>query len=98
MRTLQQKAFKRKKAKLNTAITKHDPKARSINKMEDFAYIRDATALLAFQDLGVIDKGEKTTLEEALNLRNRCGHPTKYSPGIKKASSFIEDVLGIVFV
>jgi hypothetical protein len=36
-------------------------------------------------------------LEEALNLRNRCGHPTKYRPGEKKVSSFIEDVAGIVF-
>jgi hypothetical protein len=24
-------------------------------------------------------------------------HPTKYIPGIKKASSFIEDIVGIVF-
>ena len=98
MRTLQQKALKKKAAKLNAALTKHDPKARAVNKVEDFAYIRDATALLAFQELGIIDKGEKTTLEEALDLSNRCGHPTKYVPGIKKASSFIEDVLGIVFV
>ena len=82
---------------LNAAIAKHDPKARPVNKLEDFAYIRDATALLAFQDLGVLDKGQKTTLGEALDLRNRCGHPTKYTPGVKKASSFIEDVLGIVF-
>lgn len=68
-----------------------------MSKLEDFAYIRDATALLAFQELGILDKGEKTTLAEALDLRNRCGHPTKYVPGVKKASSFIEDVVGIVF-
>jgi hypothetical protein len=53
--------------------------------------------LLALQELGILDKGEKTTLIEALDLRNRCGHPTKYTPGIKKASSFIEDVVGIVW-
>jgi hypothetical protein len=52
---------------------------------------------MALQDLALIDKGEKATLEEALNLRNRCGHPTRYKPGVKKASSFIEDVVGIVF-
>jgi hypothetical protein len=28
-----------------------------VSKLEDFAYIRDATALLAFQELGLIDKG-----------------------------------------
>jgi hypothetical protein len=97
IRTLQEEAFTNHKATLNAAIAKHDPKARPVNKLEDFAYIRDATALLAFQDLGVLDKGQKTTLGEALDLRNRCGHPTKYTPGVKKASSFIEDVLGIVF-
>lgn len=98
IRTLQQDAFAKKRADLNSAIAKHDPKARVVNKLEDFAYIKDATALLAFQELGLLDKGEKATLDEALGLRNRCGHPTKYVPGIKKASSFIEDVLGIVFV
>ncbi len=98
IRTLQQEALAKGKKKLNPAIAKHDPKARSVNKLEDFAYIKDATSLLAFQDLGVLDKGEKGTLDEALNLRNRCGHPTKYVPGPKKASSFIEDVIGIAFM
>jgi len=97
IRTLQEEAFTKHYANLNGAIVKHDPKARVVNKLEDFAYVRDATALLAFQELGILDKGQKTTLGEALDLRNRCGHPTNYVPGVKKASSFIEDVLGIVF-
>jgi len=97
IRTLQEESLSKHAATLNAAIIKHDPKARSVNKLEDFAYIRDATALLALQELGILDKGEKTTLGEGLDLRNRCGHPTKYIPGIKKASSFIEDVVGIVF-
>jgi hypothetical protein len=97
IRTLQEEAFTKHCQNLNAAIAKHDPKSRAVNKLEDFAYIRDATALLAFQELGILDKGEKTTLGEALDLRNRCGHPTNYVPGVKKASSFIEDVVGIVF-
>jgi hypothetical protein len=97
IRTLQEETFAKHTTNINRAIAKHDPKARPVTKLEDFAYIRDATALLAFQELGVLDKGEKATLGEALDLRNRCGHPTKYVPGIKKASSFIEDVVGIVF-
>lgn len=97
IRTLQEEALAYHHANLNAAITKHDPKARTVAKLEDFAYVRDATALLAFQEVGILDKGEKTTLSEALDLRNRCGHPTKYVPGVKKAASFIEDVVGIVF-
>jgi hypothetical protein len=97
VRTLQEEAITKHATGLNAAIARHDPKARAVSKLEDFAYIRDATALLAFQDLGILDKGEKTTLGEALDLRNRCGHPTKYIPGVKKASSFIEDVISIVF-
>jgi len=47
--------------------------------------------------LFVLDKNEKDILEEALNLRNKCGHPGKYKLGPKKVSSFIEDIVNIVF-
>lgn len=97
IRTLQEVALKKPSGTLNAAISKHDPKARTVSKIEDFAYLKDATTLLALQELGILDKGEKQTLEEGLNLRNRCGHPTSYKPGVKKASSFIEDILGIAF-
>jgi hypothetical protein len=53
--------------------------------------------LLAAKDLGQLDKNQKDTLEEALDLRNRCGHPGKYKPGVKKVSSYIEDIVSIVF-
>jgi hypothetical protein len=36
-------------------------------------------------------------LEHGLDLGNACGHASKYTPGGKKVSSFIEDVVGIVF-
>jgi hypothetical protein len=94
---LQEKALKSSKKKLNDAIAKHDPKAREVKKMDDFAYIKDKTLLLACGELGLLDKGERTTLEEALSLRNRCGHPTKYQPRAARAGAFIEDVVGVVF-
>ncbi len=97
IRTLQSKALAKGRKTLNAALVKHDPKARNVTKLDDFAYIKDASLLLALFDLSIVDKGEKGTLEENLDLRNRCGHPTKYKPGVNKASSFIEDVVGIVF-
>src|SRR5882724_7097567 len=53
IRTLQEEAFGKHPSTLNAAITKHDPKARPVNKLEDFAYVRDATTLLALQELGI---------------------------------------------
>jgi hypothetical protein len=82
---------------VTAAVQKHDPKARSINKIDDFAYVKEAVQLLAALGLGLLDKSEKDTLEEALDLRNRCGHPSKYKPGAKKVSAFVEDVTSILF-
>jgi hypothetical protein len=81
---------------LNAALQKHDPKARQVSKIDDFAYIKDAVLLLAAVDLGVLDKAQKTILQSALDVRNQCGHPTKYRPGIKKVASIIEDLVGIL--
>jgi hypothetical protein len=97
IRTLQELAWTHGAVAVNEAIRKHDQKAREVKKLDDFAYVKDSTTLLALQELGVLDKGQRSTLSEALDLRNRCGHPTKYKAGPKKVSSFIEDVVGIVF-
>lgn len=82
---------------VDLSVQKHDPKARPIRKVDDFAYIKDSTLLLAAQEVGMFDKNERGVLEDALDLRNRCGHPGKYKPGPKKVSSFIEDLVGTVF-
>ena len=97
IRTVEERMIAKGKNRLRAALTKHDPKARQVSKVEHFQYVKDKTTLLAAQELGIFDKGERSTLEDALNLRNRCGHPTKYGPGPKKASSFIEDVVNVVF-
>ncbi|SRR6266478_4469841 len=82
---------------INAAVRVHDLRAREIKKADDFAYIKESILLLAAEGVGVLDKNQRTTLEDALGLRNKCGHPTKYSPGILKASSFVEDVTGTLF-
>lgn len=97
VRTLQEQVLVKGIPQVNAAIQVHDPKARQVKKLDDFQYIKESILLLAAEGVGVLDKAERTTMEEALNLRNKCGHPNKYDPGIKKASSFIEDVAGIVF-
>jgi hypothetical protein len=97
IRTLHEEAMTLGAKAVTAAVQKHDPKARSIGKVDDFAYVKDKTFLLAAQDLGLIDKGERDTLQENLDLRNRCGHPTQYKPRESKARGFVEDIIGIVF-
>jgi len=97
IRTLQDRCLALGGAKVTAALQTHYPKARNVSKLDDFSYIKDSITLLAAKDLGLLDKNQKDTLEEALNLRNRCGHPGKYRPGVKKVSAFIEDVVGVVF-
>jgi len=97
IRTLQEKALTKGHEMVNAAIQKQAPRAREVKRREDFGWIKDRTFLDACPDIGILDKGEKDTLVDALNLRNRCGHPTKYRPGVQKARSFIEDVVGVVF-
>jgi hypothetical protein len=97
VRTIQADMMGKGAAAVTTAVQKHDPKSRAITKIDDFAYVKESILLLAASDLGIVDKNEKDTLTEALNLRNRCGHPSKYRPGVKKVSAFVEDVTSIVF-
>jgi len=96
IRNIQERCLKKGKL-LNVALKRVDSRARDVSSVEDFAYIKDSTVLLSAQELKIFDKSEKETLEEALKLRNRCGHPGKYKPKEKKVSGFIEDSLSIVF-
>lgn len=94
---LHEKALKEGTTTVTSALQKQDPRARTVSRIEHFAWIGDRVFLDATPDMGLLDKGEKDTLIDALNLRNRCGHPTKYKPGEAKAGGFIEDLLSIVF-
>jgi hypothetical protein len=84
-------------ATINPLVLKYDPKARQVKNIDDLVYIKESILLLVAQDLGIFDKNERGILENCLDLRNKCGHPGKYKIGPKKVSSFIEDIVGIVF-
>lgn len=97
IRVVQQDLLAKYKKGVAAAVHKFDARVPKVTRLDHFAYVKDATTLLAAQHLGLIDKNEKAVLEGSLRLRNSCGHPGKYKPGVKKVSSFIEDVVGIVF-
>lgn len=83
---------------LNAAIIRHFPKARIVDTIDDFAYIRDDVILKAAHDLGNFDKNQTAQLQECLNLRNQCAHPGNYTPGIQKVQSFVEVIIQIVYL
>ena len=97
VRQIQTEVIAKGSPAVTSAINKHDPKARAVKTIDDFAYVKESTVLLAALDLAILDKNEKDALKEALDLRNRCGHPGKYRPGVKKVSAFVEDITSIVF-
>ena len=97
IRMLQDKAMQKGKGAVTTAVQRHDSRAPRIASIDAFARIKDKDTLLAARDLGLIDKGEWVALQAGLDLRNQCGHPTKYQPKTAKVTAFIEDVAGIIF-
>ncbi len=97
IRNIQNKVMLSDRTSINKAVQKYDTKARQIKQIDDLSYIKESTLLLVAQELGLVDKNERSVLEDALGLRNKCGHPGKYKPGVKKVSGFIEDVVGILF-
>jgi hypothetical protein len=95
--TLRDDLWKQKSTKdIRNALQAHRQNAKFAKK-EDFAYVQDSELLQVAFDLSLIDKTQKGMLGQNLELRNGCGHPTLFNPREKKTSSFIEDVVGIIF-
>jgi len=82
---------------VSVAIGKYDANMRKIRTADDLVYLKESTLLLVAQELGLYDKNERGVLEECLQLRNKCGHPGKYKIGPKKVSSYIEDLVSVIF-
>lgn len=97
IRTLQEKALANYSQHLETCFRKHEPKAGKIGSLEDFARYRDTIQLLAFRDLGIIDKSEWRALQHGLDLRNDFGHPSKLRPGSNQVAAFLESIISVAF-
>jgi hypothetical protein len=93
---MRERVWKEGKSRIEEALQRHNPKAR-FRRKDDFSFVKDRALIDLTGDLAIHDKSERKRLIEALDLRNDCGHPVKYRPGEKKVSSFIEDVLQVVF-
>jgi hypothetical protein len=79
IRTIQERIILKGSIAVTAALKAHNPKAREVKTINDLAYSRESEQLQIAQDLGLIDKGEKRVLGDALDLRNNCGHPGNVS-------------------
>ena len=66
------------------------PSHRKIRKTDDLLYLKESVVLLIAEDAGLINRNARYLLKEKLELRNMCGHPTRYKPGREDSVSFIE--------
>jgi hypothetical protein len=66
---------------------------RQIKKRDDFLYLREYDFIQLGEDAGMFNRNARKLLHEKLDLRNRCGHPTKYKPGREEAVIFVESLL-----
>lgn len=81
---------------INDQVARHQ-KTREIKSIDDFAFVNDNTTLLVARDLGLWDKGQHTVVEHALDLRNQCGHPSRYKMPPSRCKSVIEELVALVF-
>jgi site-specific recombinase XerD len=83
---------------INIELRAIDPKAKQIKSHETFEFFKDQTVIQLSERLGHFDKMEKNELiDSCLGLRNKCGHPSNYTPEIQRVKGFVEDVLNIIY-
>jgi hypothetical protein len=86
----------KKPAEIEKAVQNRNSRI-SFGKRADFENVNDATLIEVTGDFELYEKAERKRLKEGLDLRNDCGHPVKFKPGENKVSSFIEDMLQVVW-
>lgn len=72
------------------------PKYRRIRRKNDLLYLGDRDFLMLCEGAGVFNRNARALLEERLDTRNRCGHPTGYVIGRDEAVVYIESVVNNV--
>jgi hypothetical protein len=68
-------------------------KYREIKKQDDLSYLGEKDFIWIAEDAGVFNRNARKLLHERLDLRNLCGHPTRYTPGREETVIFIEGLL-----
>jgi hypothetical protein len=98
IRNLHNKLVEKGFKNVNNALKQINPNQKPFKKLEDFETIKDKTVIEISYKIGIISKHEKSELEKHLDLRNYCGHPSKYYPEIGKIKAYLEDLINIVLI
>lgn len=89
--------FTTKLTEFNTEATRRLANSRNpwvpARRQEDLGRMSENDLLQVLDDIRVITKNEKQLLEQALRLRNSCGHPTSVSISANVAAAHIETLM-----
>jgi len=69
---------------------------KKFSKLTDFETIKETNLLSLALELKVLSKHQKSQMDNNLDLRNHCGHPSIYKPEINKAKAFLEDIVNVM--
>lgn len=97
MDVLKKEVVKNKLAAFNFEARRINPKWKDATNADEIGAMNEGDFLNRLMAISVIGKNRKQRLEQALNLRNGCGHPNSLRVGQNEAAAHIEALLQNVF-
>ena len=71
-------------------------KPKYVSNIDDLEFCRDKDFFLVLERMGTLDKAIRQQLENCLDLRNACAHPSQVTPKIHRVRAFFEDIIEYV--
>lgn len=90
---LQQHVVRLRLQDFNREARRRFRKWKPARTADDLSRIREADFLLILESISVVGKSVKQELENALRLRNGCGHPNSLQVGEAKAAAHVESLI-----
>lgn len=84
-------------AGFNAEASRRDPKWKSAKTSDDLSRMKEFDFLNVLEALSILGKNVRKELQNALDLRNGCGHPNSLVLGPARVASHIETLILNVF-
>lgn len=81
----------------NTEMRGAHPKWKDIKQISDFESLKESEFLLRIFRISAIDKSQRKLLEECLDRRNQCGHPSSFKVAENTVRHHIEALILNIF-